>query len=158
MSLQCDRFQVSNQASAAVATTVLQDYEIITDTELNQVINRSKLWRKCNRWQEDVQAKEDKLFSMVNAIDVDSLKDAKQITSQVNDESYRRIKLEEHYVIIVGEPGEFYHSHVTPEDAKGSSIAQALYAMIKGTEMNKNLLVLGSDNTATMTSSSKETM
>ena len=91
---------------------------------------------------------------MVNAIYVDSLKDAKQITSQVNGKSYRRIKLEEHYVIV----GEFYHSHVTPKDAKGSSIAQAHYAMIKGTEMNKNLFVIGSDGTATMTSSSKETM
>ena len=124
---------------------------------MNQVINRSKLWRKCNKWQEDVQAKEDKLFSMVNAIYVYSLKDAKQITSLINGESYRRIKLEEHYV-IVGEPGEFYHSHVTPKDAKGSSIAQALYATIKGTEMNKNLFVIGSDGTMTMTSSSKKIM
>ena len=74
-----------------------------------------------------------------------------------NGESYRKIKLEENYV-IVGEPGEFYYSHVTYKNAKGSIIAQALYATIKGTDMNKNLLVIGSDGTATMTSSSKETM
>ena len=35
LSLQCNRFQLSDQASAAFATAVLQDYGILTNVDTN---------------------------------------------------------------------------------------------------------------------------
>ena len=58
--------------------------------------------------------------------------------------------LEELYV-IVGEPGEFYLSHVTPETGTGLYIAQSIYKAVKDTERESNLSIIGSDGTATMT-------
>ena len=58
--------------------------------------------------------------------------------------------LEKHYV-IVGEPGEFYLSHVTPETATGLYIAQPIYKAVKDTECKLSLSIIGSDGTATMT-------
>ena len=58
--------------------------------------------------------------------------------------------LEKHYV-IVGEPGEFYLSHVTPETGTGLYIAQSIYKAVKDTECELNLSIIGSDGTATMT-------
>ena len=58
--------------------------------------------------------------------------------------------LEEHYV-IVGEPGEFYLSHVTPETGTGLYIAQSIYKAVKDKERESNLSIIGSDGTATRT-------
>ena len=63
---------------------------------------------------------------------------------------YMQTDLEEHYV-IVGEPGEFYLSHVTPETGTGLYIAQSIYKAVKDTELELNLSIIGSDGTATMT-------
>ena len=52
---------------------------------------------------------------------------------------------------MVGEPGEYYLSHFFTEDGKGSSIADGIYSVIKGTNLEKNLAVIGSDGAAMMT-------
>ena len=78
------------------------------------------------------------MWPMGRSFPTPDLKYAIQIMSQVNGKSYRRIKLEEHYV-IVGETSELYLSHVTPKDRK-SRIAQALYATIKGKKLHKTYL------------------
>ena len=46
---------------------------------------------------------------------------------------------------MVGEPGEYYLSHFSTEDGKGSSIADGIYSAIKGTSLKKNLIVIGTD-------------
>ena len=58
--------------------------------------------------------------------------------------------LEKHYV-IVGEPGEFYLSHITLETGTGLYIVQSIYKAVKDTELELNLNIIGSDGTATMT-------
>ena len=46
LSRACGRSNVSDRAGAAIATCVLKDYVIITDTETRHVIDRSKLRRE----------------------------------------------------------------------------------------------------------------
>ena len=68
----------------------------------------------------------------------------------VNNKLYPTVELEEHYV-VVGEPGEFYLSHLTPDTGKGSDVAAAIYKLIESTTLQGNLRVIGSDGTAAMT-------
>ena len=56
---------------------------------------------------------------------------------------------------MVGEPGEYYLSHFSTEDGKGSSIADGIFSVIKGTDLEVNLAVIGTDGAATMTGINK---
>ena len=67
-----------------------------------------------------------------------------------NGKRYQGRVLEEHYV-VVGEPGSYYLTHFTPKDSKASSIAEALFENLDGTELKNKLKIVGSDGTATMT-------
>ena len=57
---------------------------------------------------------------------------------------------------MVGKPGEFYLSHVTPQDGAGKSIDEKIFGIIKDTPLEEKLKVWGSDETAVMTGSKKE--
>lgn len=45
ISLAGDRFGVNDQATAAIASSVLQDYSIINDADTSQVIDKNKIRR-----------------------------------------------------------------------------------------------------------------
>ena len=61
-------------------------------------------------------------------------KDATLTVTEINGIHYKNIILKEHYVII-GEPGEFYLTHVEPENGSGKSVASAIYEEIKETSL-----------------------
>ena len=63
---------------------------------------------------------------------------------------HRKTIIEEHYV-LVGEPYEFYITHVTPTYGTGKQNAQAIYNVLEKISMNDRLKVIGTDGTATMT-------
>ena len=69
---------------------------------------------------------------------------------KINGKYHQNVQLEEHYV-VVGEPGGFYLSHVTPTDGTGLSIAKSVLHAIAGTELEGKLAPIGSDGTAAMT-------
>ena len=46
---------------------------------------------------------------------IDGRKDASQLIAKIDGEYHQNVLLEEHYV-VVGEPGEFYLSHVRQTD------------------------------------------
>lgn len=68
-----------------------------------------KLRRSRQKYREDLQQEETKLFDLVDSIFVDGKRDATLIMSEriVNGKPryYRSLDIEEHYVII-GEPGK----------------------------------------------------
>ena len=68
LSRACDRFNVSDRAGAAIATGVLKDYAIITDTETRHVIDRSKLRRELTKHREVIRKEELVLFSLVDGV------------------------------------------------------------------------------------------
>ena len=63
---------------------------------------------------------------------------------------HRKTIIEEHYV-LVGEPYEFYFTHVTPTHGTGKHIAQAIYNALEKISVNDRLKVTGTDGTVTMT-------
>lgn len=78
-------------------------------------------------------------------------KDATQtVLRGPNRKLYRSVQLEEHYT-VVGEPGEDYLTHFSPDDGKGRTIAQVLFNSFQGTELYDKLAIVGTDGTASMT-------
>ena len=47
--------------------------------------------------------------------------------------------------------GEYYLSHVAPEDGRGATIARSIYEAIADTTLVERLAVVGSDGTSVMT-------
>ena len=128
----------------------MQDLGFITENDKTCVIDRSKLRRERERSCTEIREKEQKNFKLVNAIYFDGRKDATQVTTQgPNDKYYKSVQLEDHYTLI-GEPGEYYLTHFSPEDDKGRTIAQ-IFNTIVDTELHNKLAVVGTDGTASMT-------
>ena len=56
---------------------------------------------------------------------------------------------------MIGEPSEYYLSHFSTEDGKGSLNDDGIYRVIKGTDLKENLAVIGTDGAATITNINK---
>ena len=109
------------------------------------VIDRSKLRRERERCREEQEN-----LKFVDALYFDGHKDATQVVLQrLNEILYRSVQLEEHYT-IVGEPGEYYLSHLSPSDGQGRTIAGQIYNLFQGTELEEKLAIVGTDGTPCM--------
>ena len=87
----------------------------------------------------------------MDGVYVDGRKDATlTFYKDVDGVSHQTTVIEEHYV-VVGEPGELYLTHFTPEDGKGLTIANGLYKKIENSQLQDSLTVIGTDGTNTMT-------
>ena len=67
-----------------------------------------------------------------------------------NGKMYRSTQLEEHYVLI-GEPGTYYLTHLSPTDGKGRTLAQEIFDFISNTMLCRKLNIVGTDGAALMT-------
>ena len=70
----CDRYNISDRAGAALATSVLIDHGIIEPNDTKVVIDRSKLGRERMRHREEMRKEEKELFGKVDGIYVDGKK------------------------------------------------------------------------------------
>ena len=114
----CERYQLSDRAGAAIATSTLQDMGMITENDKSLIIDPSKLRRERERCREEIRQKESFNFKFVTGLYFDGRKDATQTMKEgPNGKMYRSIELEEHYV-LVGEPGTYYLTHLSPAMAK----------------------------------------
>ena len=90
----------------------------------------------------------------MDSIFVDGRKDVTMTVVEVNGNYHCQTVIEEYYV-IVGEPNDFYLSHVMPEDKTGYQIVTSVYFAIKDTALEQKLKIVGSDGTAVMTGKNK---
>ena len=153
LALICDRYLISDRAGAAVANAVMKDLNsngLLIKYDKSLSVDRSKLRRERGKYREDARMEDDALFLKVDGIYIDGRKDATQVMVNKEDKCYRKTIVEEHYV-VVGEPGAFYLTHVSPPDGKERSIAQTIFDKIKDTSLQDNLAAVGSDGTAVMT-------
>ena len=68
----------------------------------------------------------------------------------MNGKHYKQT-IKEHHHVIVGEPGEFYISHITTENLQGLTIAQTVLPIIENTTLADKLVIIGTDGTPSMT-------
>ena len=103
VAVTCERFGISDRAGAAIATATLKAFGIVTDTNKTNVIDRSELRRKRQKYREKIQKDEELQFGAVDGIYVDGRKDATIISVKQGNSYHRKTITEEHYS-LVGEP------------------------------------------------------
>ena len=132
---------LSDCARAAVANAVMKDLNfngLLIKYDKSLSVDCSKLRRERRKYREDARMENDALFLKADGIYIDGRKNAMQMMVNKEDKCFRKTILEEHYV-VVGEPGAFYLTHVTPRNGKGQPIAQTIFDKIKDTLLQDNL-------------------
>ncbi|KAL7631030.1 UNVERIFIED_CONTAM: hypothetical protein RMT77_018684 [Armadillidium vulgare] len=140
----CDRYQISDSAGAAIASSVLVDFGLITRDKMQNVIDKNKLRRERNKLRKERQKEEENWFGNITGIGFDGRRDATLQISELNGKYYTSTILEDHYV-ITGEPGDFYLDHFSPESGKGIDIAHGIYKKVCGTELENRLSLVKAD-------------
>ena len=108
--------------------------------------------REREKFRLEIQENEDQHFQYVDGmIYTDGKKDATLAIFKNNDKWYRDISREEHYIIIIEEPGEFYLSHTTPNSRKEIDISASIHEEIKDIPLEDDLRIIKSDGTPIMT-------
>ncbi len=115
----CERYEASDGTGADISLTTLKAFGIVTEEDKRYVVDRSKLQRERQKYRGEIRNKEQELFELIF---VDGRNDATITMVEVNGNYHRQTVIEEHYV-IVGEPNDFYLSHVMPEDGTVYKIA-----------------------------------
>ena len=80
----CDRYNISDRAGAALATSVLIDHGLVSERDQTLAVDRSKLRREREKKRFEVPAEEERFFEMVDVIYVDGKKDATLKISNAN--------------------------------------------------------------------------
>ena len=65
----CERYQVSDQAGAAITNSTLQDAGIITQSDKSFVIDKNILKRQRNKYRQEIRA-ENRFFNWLMAYTV----------------------------------------------------------------------------------------
>ena len=108
----CDRFRVSDRAGASIATAVLEDFGVVSQTESGDVIDRYKLRR------ERQLARERSLdpIALVEALYFDGRKDSTLKLKKKGSGWFRKTVSEEHVTLMCEPRGKFL-THVTPDSS-----------------------------------------
>lgn len=144
-----NRYGVSDRATAAIASSVLHDFGVITDSHSSSVIDKNKIRREKQNINAELCTKSVGLPLL--GLYLDGRKDDTFVIEQAHSKRYRRIIKEEHYSLIQ-EPGSLYVGHVTPNSGSSEDIVKSLisYLSERGISLD-NLSVIGCDGTAVNT-------
>ena len=101
VAVTCERFDISDRAGAAIATATHKAFDIVTDTNKTNIIDRSKLRRERQKYREEIQKDKELQFGAVDGIYIVGRKDATIISVKQGNSYYRKTIIEEHYVLEV---------------------------------------------------------
>ena len=76
LAMMCERYQISDRAAAAIGSTTLKDFGVVTDYDASLVIDRIKLRRERQKYRDEIRKAEEGLFEIVDGIYIDGRKDA----------------------------------------------------------------------------------
>jgi hypothetical protein len=144
---EADRFGVSDRAAAALATAVLQDFGLVSESDQSKVIDKSKIRRERHKLRENLKdmrsgrAKEQQF----TALYFDGKKDDTLMKRKEGGKCYTTTEKEEHYV-LVSEPDSQYIAHVSPQSSKSKDVADSIMTKIKDLGVESELRVIGCDS------------
>lgn len=95
--LTSDRFGLSDRETAAVASSVLQDFGIITDYDHTNVIDKNKIRREKSLNRSKLQVQNKDKHNPLRGQYFDGRKDDTLIIEKLKSKQFRRTKKEEHY-------------------------------------------------------------
>lgn len=147
--LVSDRFGVSDRATAAIASSVLEDLGLIKEGDMTLVVDKSKIRREKGKRRNTIKSVKE--FDLVKAIYFDGRKDNTLVQEKIGSKMYRKVVKEEH-ISIIHEPGGNYIGHVTPVKGTGGEIAKCILEHLEKEQFNLNEIVaIGCDGTSTNT-------
>lgn len=138
LSRTLDRYGVSDRASAAIASSVLDDFGVLHDDDLGCVIDRSRI-RRARETTRQIAAGS-KSSNTLFGFYFDGRKDK----TLKMDDNRRQVVLEEH-IVLVGEPGSIYVGHVVPKTGSAADITESMWELIK--DSPSGLTAVGCDGT-----------
>lgn len=148
--LVSDRFGVSDRATAAIASSVLFDLGIISESDTSLVIDKNKIRREKNKARQAIKKKDLKVTE-TKGIYFDGRKDNTLFQDKIGSKMYRRVKKEEH-ISVIREPGGQYIGHVSPESSTGQGIAESILKYLDTNDFDLDELeAIGCDGTSTNT-------
>lgn len=145
LAIACDRAGVSDRAAAIIASSVLQDFGLVTNEKASEVIDRSKLRRERKKMRNKLQC--DSKTTQPLGIYFDGRKDKTIENTQINGSHYRKTVTEEH-IVLLSEPDSIYIGHVTPDSGTSEQITSSIIKFIKENEIElTKLIAIGCDGT-----------
>lgn len=144
--LASDRYGVSDCATAAVTSSVLQDFGIINEEDMSHVVDKNKVRREKNSNRCDLQSKP--INDPLRGLYFDGRKDETMMIEMVGSKRSRRTQTEEHYSLIQ-EPGSKYLCHVSPTSGLSKDLALAIVTHLAKMNISlEELDLIGSDGIA----------
>ena len=141
------RYDVSRRAAAAISTSTLMDYGIITSDNLSQIVSFTKIDREIARCMEEMEKLRKELDTKISGVFFDGRNDrTKVMLEDDNGKKYPSTQSEEH-VTLTSEPGGDYLGHVTPAGKDAKSIANELLTFFVEGSVDKTLEYFGGDST-----------
>lgn len=150
--LVSERYGVSSRATAAIASSVMQDLGLISESDASLVTDKNKICREKSRIYKKILAKSNENRSAVCGLYFDGRHDKTLTLKTLEDKQFQRTVVEAHYC-IVSEPDSTYVGHVTPESGSSLDIANSIYEYVTSTLLDdfSNVIVLGCDGTVVNT-------
>ncbi|KAJ8870255.1 hypothetical protein PR048_029276 [Dryococelus australis] len=109
--LTSDRFGLSDRATAAIASSVLQDFGIETNDDHTHVSDKNKLRREKSIHRSELQIQNKDKRNPLQGLYFYGRKDNSLVIEKVNSKQFRRTIKEEHYTILQ-ESGSVYVGHI----------------------------------------------
>ena len=147
--LTCDRFGISDRATAAIASSVLKDDGIITKSDTTRVVDKSKIRRERARTRSSLKDSESNII--LRGLYFDGRKDNTLFVEAEGSKRFRRVMKEEH-IALLQEPGSKYISHIIPTTGSAKHISDSIIAKL--TELDISFTdwgVVGCDGTVVNT-------
>ena len=124
------RFGVSLQATAAIASSVLHDVGLVSESDTSLVIDKNKIARERYRTMQELKSESSDIDNdHLTGLYFDGRREKTLSTEKEDDKYYQRTILEEHYS-LVKEPGSSCVGHVTPASGSSLAIAESIYDYI----------------------------
>lgn len=149
--IACDRTGISDRAGAIIATAVLEDLGIVTETNPSNVIDRHKIRRERKKIRTKYQQKNEKQLEILKGFYFDGRKDQTLVQERKKGKLYPKTVLEEH-VTMISEPGSQYLGHIAPTSSSALSISQMVLQFMENRNISiQELVAIGCDGTAVNT-------
>ena len=108
--MAADRYGVSNRTTAAIATAILIDSELITPEDQSLVTDKNKMARARQKYRSQLQSKELVEMNAVTGIYFDGRHDETLSNTTIIGKCHTRTSVEEHIVVIGQNSTDLFHT------------------------------------------------
>ena len=125
MAKTCDRYGVSDRCAAALVSSTLKDIEVVNSNDKSGVVDRSKIRRERHKYRQELLNLSSEENISLPALYFDGRRDLTRLCTFSEDTTrYYPTFVKEEHIVLVGEPGSSYLSHVSPLSGTASDITK----------------------------------